>query len=163
MRWTAADGELTDSDDQRHRGRHRAQDQYRATSPSFRPSWSGSRRGSPSAISAAASARQLDDERQELRQQIAAAPRRPRGGQERQLATTPILFRYGSGASRAGTGAEPTVGEAAENAADTFLGALNVLLVIFVSLSPWLLSGLALVAVRLFRRRAAPAGAETGA
>lgn len=107
--------------------------------------------------------RRLNDERQELRGQIAQL-RDAAEDQERQLATTPILFRYGSGNLAPGPARMPTVSQAAENAADTFLGALNVLLVIFISLSPWLLTGLGLWwLVRLLRRRAAPAGADTGA
>jgi hypothetical protein len=104
---------------------------------------------------------QLTYERQTLRDQIAGL-RDTTEHQERQLATTPILFRYGSGNLAPGPARMPTVSEAAENAADTFLGGVNMLLVIFITLSPWLLAGLGIWwLIRLLRRRAV--GAETGA
>ena len=83
----------------------------------------------------------LDEERQGLRRQIAQL-RSTAQMQERQLATTPILFRYGSGAYAPGPAPQATVGEAAERAADNFLGVLNILLIVFVTLSPWVLTGL---------------------
>jgi Domain of unknown function (DUF4349) len=97
----------------------------------------------------------LEEERRMLRAQIAEL-----GGttaeQERSLATTPILFRYGSGNLAPGPARSPTVGEAFENATDSFRGALNMLLVILVTLSPWLLSALGIWwLIRLFRRRLA--------
>ena len=95
----------------------------------------------------------LDEERRDLRQQIAAL-RSTTTAQERQLATTPILFRYGSGAFAPGPAPRATVGEAAERAADTFLGGLNMLLIVFVTLSPWLLTALLVWgAIRFARRR----------
>lgn len=101
----------------------------------------------------------LEDQRAALRAQIAEL-RETTTGQERRLATTPILFRYGSGAFAPGPAPSPSIGEAAENAADTFLGGLNLLAVVFVTLSPWLLLLLAIWgAVRFVRRRLAPAGA----
>jgi len=100
----------------------------------------------------------LDDQRESLRQQIAAL-RSTTGEQERQLATTPILFRYGSGDLAPGPARQATVSEAFERSTDNFLGGLNILLVIFVTLSPWLLTGLAIWAlVRFLRRRRVLAG-----
>jgi hypothetical protein len=101
----------------------------------------------------------LDEERQSLRRQIAEL-RSVTGAQERQLATTPILFRYGSGNLAPGPARQATVGEAFERSTDNFLGGLNILLVIFVTISPWLLTGLAIWGVVRFlrRRRVLPAG-----
>lgn len=101
----------------------------------------------------------LEEERQSLRAQIAALRSSTRE-QERQLATTPMVFRYGSGAYAPASEREMTVGEAAENAADSFLGGLNILLIVFVTLSPWLLAALMIWAtIRFVRRRLAAAPA----
>ena len=101
----------------------------------------------------------LEEERQSLRAQIAALRSTTRE-QERQLATTPMVFRYGSGIYAPGPAPRMTVGEAAENAADSFLGGLNILLIVFVTLSPWLLAALMIWAVvRFVRRRLAAAPA----
>lgn len=95
----------------------------------------------------------LEDERQALRQQIAGL-RDATSEQERQLATTPILFRYGSGNLAPGPARGPSVSQAFENATDSFRAGINMLLVIVVTLSPWILSALAIWwLVRLFRRR----------
>lgn len=100
----------------------------------------------------------LEDQRSALRAQIAEL-RTTTQGQERRLATTPILFRYGSGAFAPGPAPRQTIGEAAENAADNFLGGLNIVAIVFVTLSPWLLLLLAIWGtVRFVRRRMAPTG-----
>lgn len=97
----------------------------------------------------------FEEERRGLRAQISSL-RSTTGAQERQLATTPMLFRYGSGRFAPASGRSLTVGDAAENAAHAFLGALRVLLIVFVTLSPWLLTGLLTwLGVRAFRRRLA--------
>jgi len=94
----------------------------------------------------------LEDERQALRLQIAGL-RDATSGQERQLATTPILFRYGSGNLAPGPARAPSVSQAFENATDSFRAAVNMLLVILVTLSPWVLIGLGLWwLIRLLRR-----------
>ncbi len=106
----------------------------------------------------------LDEERRDLRRQIAEL-RSTTTAQERQLATTPMLFRYGSGAFAPGPAPQATVGEAAERAADNFLGGLNILLILFVTLSPWLLTALLIWgAIRFARRRLArpPLPGEAG-
>jgi hypothetical protein len=105
----------------------------------------------------------LDEERQGLRRQIADL-RSVTAGQERQLATTPILFRYGSGNLAPGPARAATVSEAFERSTDNFLGGLNILIVVFVTISPWLLTGLAIWGlVRFVRRRRVPAaGPEAG-
>lgn len=84
---------------------------------------------------------QLEEQRQTLRQQISALSATT-GEQEQRLATVSIQFRYGSGALAPGPGHGPTVGEATARAANNFLGALKVLLILFVSISPWVLTGL---------------------
>ena len=95
----------------------------------------------------------LEEERRALRTQIAQL-RSTTEMQERQLATTPMLFRYGSGRFAPAGGRNLTVGEAAENAGDAFLGGIRILLIVFVTLSPWLLSGLLIwLSVRALRRR----------
>lgn len=97
----------------------------------------------------------LEEQRQSLRAQISALRSTARA-QERQLATTPMVFRYGAGAYAPGPGRGMTVADAAENAADGFLGGLNILLIVFVTLSPWLLTALLIwAAVRFIRRRLA--------
>jgi hypothetical protein len=78
----------------------------------------------------------LDEQRQSLRQQISGLSATT-GAQEEALATTPIQFRYGSGAFAPGPGRGPTVGEATVRAADNFLGALRFVLIAFVTISPW--------------------------
>jgi len=96
---------------------------------------------------------QLDDERQSLRRQIAEL-RETAAGQERSLATTPILFRYGSGELAPMSGRAPTVGEAFATAAATFWHTVAMLLVMLVMISPWVLAGLGIWwLVRLLRRR----------
>ncbi len=104
----------------------------------------------------------LQDEAQMLRRQIADL-RATTDEQERSLATTPMLFRYGSGALAPGPARQPTVSEAFERSTDNFLGGLNMLLVVFVTISPWLLTALLIWGlVGFIRRRAAPASpAET--
>jgi hypothetical protein len=108
----------------------------------------------------------LNEERRELRAQIAEL-RTTTAGQEHRLATTPMRFRYGSGALAPGAAPRQTIGEATENAAESFLGGLNILAIVFVTLSPWLLTLLLIWgAIRFLRRRlgpATPAGAETEA
>ena len=95
----------------------------------------------------------LNEERESLRQRISAL-NATTGEQETQLAETPILFRYGSGAFAPGPAREPTLGEATERAADTFLGALKWLLIAFVTISPWALLALLLwLGFRAARKR----------
>jgi hypothetical protein len=110
----------------------------------------------------------LDEQRQSLRAQIAALGATT-GEQEQRLATVPIQFRYGSGALAPGPAHEPTISQATARAANTFLGALKTLLILFVSISPWMLTGLlAWLGFRAVRKRrpgnpAAPVEAGPGA
>lgn len=97
----------------------------------------------------------LEEERRSLTAQIAGL-RTATEAQERRLATTPMVFRYGSGRFAPAGGCNMTVSEAAENAAESFTGALRILLIIFVTLSPWLLTGLLVwLGICAFRRRLA--------
>lgn len=108
----------------------------------------------------------LEYEAQMLRQQIRDL-RSSREGAEASLATTPMLFRYGSGSLAPGFARTPTVAEALEDAGDDFWASLNFLLVVLVRLLPW--AALALIvwgAVRILRRRRRPieaAAPETSA
>jgi hypothetical protein len=105
---------------------------------------------------------QLNEQRQSLRQQISALDATT-GEQEQRLATVPIQFRYGSGAFAPGPGRGPTLGQATARAADNFLGVLKTLAIIFVSISPWMLTGLLLwLGFRAARKRrpARPAAPE---
>ena len=96
---------------------------------------------------------QLNEQRQTLRQQISTLSATT-GGQEQAMATTPILFRYGSGALAPGPAREATIGEATARAAGNFLGALKFLLIAFVTISPWALTGLLLwLGFRAVRKR----------
>lgn len=107
---------------------------------------------------------ELIGQRETLRQQITAL-NATAGEQEEALATTPILFRYGSGALAPGPGRGPTIGEATTRAADNFLGALRFVFILFITISPWVLTALlAWLGFRAARRRwpgksAAPADA----
>jgi hypothetical protein len=95
----------------------------------------------------------LDEQRQTLRQQISSLGATA-NEQEQALATTPILFRYGSGALAPGPARSPTIGEATERAAGAFLGALKFLFILFVTISPWVLTALLLwLGFRAARRR----------
>lgn len=115
----------------------------------------------------AAERARLDEQRQSLRQQIAALSATT-GEQEQRLATVPIQFRYGSGALAPGPAHQPTIGQATARAASNFLGALKTLLILFVSISPWMLTGLlAWLGFRAVRKRrpgnpAAPVEAGAG-
>jgi hypothetical protein len=101
----------------------------------------------------------LDEQRQSLRQQVSALSATT-GEQEQRLATTPILFRYGSGALAPGPARAPTIGEATERAADNFLGALKWLFIAFVTISPWALIGLLLWGGFRAARKRRPGKAE---
>ena len=89
-----------------------------------------------------------------------------RAGAEAGDDADPVPLRLGG--ARAGAGAEPTIGEATARAANNFLGALKTLLILFVSISPWVLTGLLLwLGFRAVRKRwpgrpAAPAEAAAG-
>ena len=94
----------------------------------------------------------LEYEAQMLRQQISDL-RNSRETAERSLATTPMLFRYGSGNLAPGFARTPTVAEALDEAGKDFMSSLNLLLVVLVRLLPWAALGLIVWAVIRFTRR----------
>ena len=103
----------------------------------------------------------LENEAQQLRQSI-RANRASRDDQQDSLATTPMVFRYGSGDFVPGFDTRPSFRRAGENALDNFIDGLSILFVLVVTLLPWALLGLlGWWLVRLIRRRfrtAAPVG-----
>jgi len=95
----------------------------------------------------------LEYEAQALRQQIHDL-RTTREGEQRSLATTPMLFRYGSGNLAPGPAGPPSLREAARDTGNDFLYSLNLLLVVLVRLLPWGVAGLlAWGVIRALRRR----------
>ena len=98
----------------------------------------------------------LEYQAQMLRQQIRDLRGR-RDAQQQSLATTPMQFRYGSGALAPGFDQPPSLADALEDTGDDFLYSLTVLLVVLVRLLPWALAGLLVWGVvRYVRRRWAP-------
>ena len=96
---------------------------------------------------------QLEYQAQQLRQTI-RAQRATREEQQEALASTPMVFNYGSGDLVPGPDAEPTFRETAIQAWENFLQGLLILFVILVTLLPWaLLAGLVWWIVARVRRR----------
>lgn len=96
---------------------------------------------------------QLEYEAQQLRDAI-RAQRESRREQEESLATTPMVFQYGSGELVPGFDNEPSIQRAAERAGDNFVDGVAMVLIILVTLLPWLFVALlGWWAVRLVRRR----------
>ena len=99
---------------------------------------------------------QLELEVQSLRQQISALEAR-RETDSRSLATTPMIFRYGSGNLAPGPAQAPTLREAVADTSDDFMTSLTVLLVILIRLLPWAVAGLLIwAAIAYLRRRLTP-------
>lgn len=96
---------------------------------------------------------QLDYDAQQLRQRIAAG-REGRDQQQESLATTPMMFRYGSGDLVPGFAPRPTLGQALQETGETFVGAISILLRILIALLPWALAAglLAWIGARVRRR-----------
>lgn len=95
----------------------------------------------------------LEYEAQQLRQSIRAT-RANREEQQESLATTPVVFNYGSGDLVPGFDARSTFRKALEQAGDNFIEGIAILFIIVVTLLPW--AALALLlwwSVRLVRRR----------
>jgi hypothetical protein len=92
-------------------------------------------------------------EAQQLRAQIRAL-RDTRSEQQESLATTPMVFRYGSGDLVPGFAQRPTLKQAMQRATDNFLDGATMLLILVITLLPWALA-LALIwaIVRFVRRR----------
>lgn len=95
----------------------------------------------------------LEYEAQQLRDQIRAL-RESRSEQQESLATTPMVFRYGSGDLVPGLARRPTLKRALERAADNFLDGATLLMILFITLLPWALAiALVWAIVRYVRRR----------
>lgn len=99
---------------------------------------------------------QLEYEAQTLRQQIAQLEA-SRETESRSLATTPMIFRYGSGNLAPGPAEAPSLREAVSDTGADFMTSLTILLVVLIRLLPWALAGLLIWGVIAFlRRRLAP-------
>lgn len=99
----------------------------------------------------------LQSEAQALRDRIRAT-RATREEQEESLATTPVVFQYGSGDLVPGFNTRAPVRDALQRAGDNFIGSLTWLFVAVVTLLPWaLLLLLGLWVARRLRRYFAPA------
>jgi len=95
----------------------------------------------------------LEYEAEQLRQQI-RANRASREEQQESLATTPMVFEYGSGDFAPAFDTRPSFRRATERAADNFVEGVAILFIILVTLLPWVLVGLlGWWGVRLVRRR----------
>jgi len=95
----------------------------------------------------------LEYEAQQLRQQIRAI-RETRSEQQESLATTPMVFRYGSGDLVPGFAQRPTLKQTMQRAMDNFLDGATMLLIIVITLLPWALAiALIWAIVRFVRRR----------
>jgi hypothetical protein len=105
---------------------------------------------------------QLEYQADQIRARIAAL-RDSRDAQQESLATTPMVFDYTADGVAAGYGERPTVAQAAQSAGDNFLGGVNILLIVLVTLLPWALAALAAwAAARMIRRRWFPKQPEGG-
>ena len=83
----------------------------------------------------------LEFEAQQLRQSI-RANRASREDQQESLATTPMVFQYGSGELVPGFDDRPTLSRAAERAVDNLVQGVAILVILLVTLLPWALLGL---------------------
>ena len=93
---------------------------------------------------------------QQLRDQIRAT-RTTRGEQQESLATTPMVFNYGSGELVPGFDGRPRLRQALDDALGNFLGGLAWIFVALVTLLPWaLVAGLLAWAGRRLARRFMP-------
>lgn len=111
------------------------------------------------AMGAGAQKSQLEYEAGQLRQQIRDL-RESRTQQQETLATTPMVFHYGSGAYAPGFGQGPSLKQALQRAGDDLLYSLNILLVVLVRLLPWALAILlGWLGFRFVRRRWFPKAA----
>ncbi|MGZ8337436.1 MAG: DUF4349 domain-containing protein [Allosphingosinicella sp.] len=98
---------------------------------------------------------QLEYQAQQLRQSI-RAQQATREEQQDSLATTPMVFRYGSGDLVPGHDPEPSFRDSARTAWENFVAGMVILFVLVVTLLPWaLLALLVWWAVHLVRRRLA--------
>lgn len=101
----------------------------------------------------AAERNRLEYDAQQLRQQIRSV-RESRDQQQESLATTPMVFRYGSGDLVPGFAPRPTLKQSLEDAGESFLDGVYVLLSIVIALLPWALTlGLLAWIAAMIRRR----------
>jgi hypothetical protein len=99
----------------------------------------------------------------QLRDQIRAT-RTARGEQQESLATTPMVFNYGSGKLVPGFDNRPRLRQALDDALDNFLGGLAWIFVALITLLPWaLVLGLLAWAGRRLARRFIPPAPPTEA
>jgi Domain of unknown function (DUF4349) len=107
----------------------------------------------------------LEEEARQLRAEIAGL-RETREADQETLATTPMVFQYGSGSLVPGYQPPTTVGEALTRAGNNFAEGGKILLVALITVAPWLLALLLLLGIglwvrrRWFPRRPRPAVAE---
>lgn len=95
----------------------------------------------------------LEYEAQKLRDEMRGAEGR-RAEAQQSLATTPLVFHYGSGNLAPGSDARPSFGRVLEDAGDNFLDGATMLFILLVTLAPWALAaGLLWWLVRWARRR----------
>jgi hypothetical protein len=98
----------------------------------------------------------LEARRAELLEQL--RPLREAGhAHQESLATTPMVFRYGSGDLVPGPAQRPSIGQAFHRAGDNFAEGATMLLVVIITLLPWAIAlGLIALLVRYVRRRLFP-------
>jgi hypothetical protein len=94
----------------------------------------------------------LEDEAQRVREQIAAL-RETREADQESLATTPMVFQYGSGSLVPGYQPPTSIGEALNRAGNNFAEGGKTLLVALITIAPWLLALLLLLGLGLWVRR----------
>ncbi|MBV8685363.1 MAG: DUF4349 domain-containing protein [Alphaproteobacteria bacterium] len=102
---------------------------------------------------------ELQIQAQQLREQIRATHSEKQTQQE-SLATTPMVFNYGTGDLVPGFDGRPRVKQALQNALDNLAGGVIWIFVALITLLPWLaLLALGIWAWRRWGRRASPAPA----
>jgi uncharacterized protein DUF4349 len=99
---------------------------------------------------------ELQMQAEQLRERMRAS-RDTRLEQQESLATTPMVFNYGSGDLAPGFGGRPSLGHALNDALDNFLGGLAWIFVALITLLPWaLVAGLLVWGGRKLARRFSP-------
>jgi hypothetical protein len=99
---------------------------------------------------------ELQIQAQELRDRMRAS-QAVRTEHQESLATTPMVFNYGSGDLAPGFGGRPSFGRALNDAIDNFLGGLAWIFVALITLLPWaLVAGLLVWGGRKLARRFSP-------
>jgi hypothetical protein len=81
---------------------------------------------------------ELQIQAQQLRERMRAS-QAVRTEHQESLATTPMVFNYGSGDLAPGFGGRPSFGKALNEAVDNFLGGLAWIFIALVTLLPWAL------------------------